>query len=227
VPTCVAGVTFSASDRRAIRDRLGVADKTVLVYAGTVTRYQHVDDGFAAFASIAIRQVGPEQAHVLAITPDLAQMRAALTAAGIPSTATTVMSVPQHEVASYLAAGDAAFLLRADSIVNRVSVPVKLGEYLAAGVPVVVSQVDGWLQETVAHAAAGWSIDWFGSAEDARQAIVAGILNELRHGPSRREGALKLCRERFLWSAHTHRVRRVYVTALDRAAVRMANAAAA
>jgi glycosyltransferase involved in cell wall biosynthesis len=226
VPTCVSGITFSASDRRLIRDRLGVADKVVLVYSGTVTRYQHVDEGFAAFARIAIAQLGEEHAHVLAITPDVAQMRAALTAANVPITATTVTRLPQQEVASYLSAGDVGFLLRADNIVNRVSVPVKLGEYLAAGIPVVVSRVDGWLQDLVTRAAAGWSVDWFGSSEGDRQEIVARIIHELRHGPSRRAGALALCREHFLWSAHTQRVREVYLTALARVAVGVSNAVA-
>lgn len=220
VPTCVSTLTFADADRRAIRDRLGVSDKVVLAYAGTVTGYQDVGDGFAAFARIALEQLGEEHLHVLCITPDVHAMRRVLDETGVPARATTVLSVPQEAVGPHLCAADAGFLLRADSVVNRVSVPVKLGEYLAAGVPVVMSRVDGWLHNTVENASAGWSIDWFGRADAERRRLVADIVRDLRGGASRREAALALCRRQFLWSAYTPQVRDTYRTALVRANAR-------
>ncbi len=220
VPTCVSALTFAETDRRAVRDRLGVSGKVVLAYAGTVTRYQHLREGFAAFARIALEQLRDDRIHVLCVTPDVDAMRRVLTEVGVPAQAATVVSVPQEGVAAYLSAADAGFLLRADSVVNRVSVPVKLGEYLAAGVPVVISRVDGWLHETIATASAGWSIDWFGLGDAERRRVVADVLRDLTTGPSRRESALALCRTHFLWSAHTRLVRGAYQAALTRAEAR-------
>jgi hypothetical protein len=45
-------------------------------------------------------------------------------------------------VASYLHDSEAGFLLRKDTIVNRVCFPTKLGEYLASGCWVVSSNID-------------------------------------------------------------------------------------
>lgn len=220
VPTCVASVAFSAHARQAVRERMGVADKIVLAYAGTVTAYQHLTDGFIAFAQIALEQLGEERIHLLCITPDAESMRRLLEQAGLTARAASVLSVSQADVAAHLSAADAGFLLRDDNIVNRVSVPVKLGEYLAAGVPVVMSRVDGWLDAMVAEANAGWSIDWFGRGTTERHRLVAAILRDLRdpNGAAvRHDAALALCRRVFLWSAYTARVRDVYRTALARA----------
>jgi len=216
VPTCVPGTTYADAVRREVRSQLGISDKLVLVYAGTVTPYQHVADGFGAFARMAVAHGEPGRVHVLCITPDREAMRAAMSAAGVPSETMTILSVPQHEVARYLSAADAGFLLRADSIVNRVSVPVKLGEYLAAGVPVVISRVDGWLHHTIEDASAGWSIDWFGSGDAERNRLVTDIMRDLRDGPSRRNAAIALCRHQFTWAAYTRQVRTAYANALAR-----------
>jgi glycosyltransferase involved in cell wall biosynthesis len=51
-------------------------------------------------------------------------------------------SVEQTEIARLLAEARIGFLLRADTIVNRVAGPIKFGEYLAAQVPVVVSDLE-------------------------------------------------------------------------------------
>jgi hypothetical protein len=52
----------------------------------------------------------------------------------------TVVSVPHEEVAGYLAAADVGLLLREPCAVNEVASPVKFGEYLASGTPVILSE---------------------------------------------------------------------------------------
>jgi glycosyltransferase involved in cell wall biosynthesis len=47
--------------------------------------------------------------------------------------------VPHGEIQNYLAVGDLGLLLRERNSVNRVASPVKFAEYLACGLPVLVS----------------------------------------------------------------------------------------
>jgi hypothetical protein len=48
--------------------------------------------------------------------------------------------VDEDEVHSYLQAADYGLLIREESITNKVSSPVKFAEYLAAGLPVIISE---------------------------------------------------------------------------------------
>jgi hypothetical protein len=129
------------------------------------------------------------------------------------------MSVPQSQVADYLVAADAGFLLRDASSVNRVSVPVKIGEYLAAGVPVVVSSIEQWVDDVFDRNAAALVVEWFGQPSAQQEDAVGSIMARLaKDGPSLRNQALELCRRRFVWSAHVPTVRDIYVSALRRVA---------
>jgi glycosyltransferase involved in cell wall biosynthesis len=219
VPCCVAGITFDAQRRARARRELNVENKVVLAFVGSITRYQHVEDGFAEFCKVAVNRWGAERVHVLCLTPDAKTMTAVLNGAGVPDDATTVMSVPQSQVADYLVAADAGFLLRDASAVNRVSVPVKIGEYLAAGVPVIVSRIEQWVDDLFDRTSAALVVDWFGQSrarqEDAVDSVVARLTKD---GPSLRNQALELCRQRFVWSAHVATVRDIYVSALRRVA---------
>ncbi len=47
--------------------------------------------------------------------------------------------LPANEVHDYLAAADYGLLIREESVTNEVSSPVKFAEYLAAGLPVIIS----------------------------------------------------------------------------------------
>ena len=63
--------------------------------------------------------------------------------AGIPQSSFKVEEIPHDEVPGALCRLDAGLLLRRDSVVNRVSSPTKFGEYLDAGVPVVLTDCIG------------------------------------------------------------------------------------
>lgn len=215
VPCCVSSVVHDERARRTIRSRLGVENKTVLCYVGTVARYQSIEDGFAQFCAIAVGSRGADRIHALCLTPDTDRARQILVSAGIPEKATTVIGVPQASVPEYLAAADAGFLLRDDTDINRVSVPVKLGEYLGAGVPVVISSVLEWNTHLLRDSPAALAIDWFGVSEARRVQQVDGVLERLSRDPaSLRAEALSLAGSRFTWDAYVPRVRDAYCSAL-------------
>jgi glycosyltransferase involved in cell wall biosynthesis len=76
-------------------------------------------------------------------------------------------------VAELLKDARAGFLVRAPDIVNEVAWPMKLGEYLAAGAPVVVSRC-GWdAERLIEQHNAGLVVDWDDPPERAARAVHA------------------------------------------------------
>jgi len=213
VPCCVSACLYDGEMRRAARQRLGVAEKLVVAYVGTMTGYQNVTDGALRFVANALET--NDTVHLLALTNEPAKLQAAALNVGIPIERATIRQVAQEEVASYLMAADAGLLLRQPSQMNRVSMPVKLGEYLSCGVPVIVSRMDGWVDELLGDGGAGIVIDWFGADSALRAASVRQVLSILRaDGDHLRANALRLCGERFVWPRYTDAVRRAYARSL-------------
>lgn len=214
VPCCVSACLYDPAKRQAARQRLGVNDKLVFAYVGTMTGYQHVTDGALKFVADAIAM--NESVHLLALTNEPSRLQSAARELGVPADRVTIRRVPQEEVASYLMAADAGLLLRQPSRMNRVSMPVKLGEYLSSGVPVVVSRMDGWVDDLVGHGGAGIAIDWFGQSSEQRASTVRTVLSTLAaHGAELRDHAASLCRERFVWRRYTGAVRQAYARSLS------------
>ena len=60
-----------------------------------------------------------------------------------------ILSVGSDEVFNQLTSANFGLLLRENNIVNNVSSPLKFAEYLAAGMPVVVSEGVGDTEETI------------------------------------------------------------------------------
>ena len=217
VPCCVSEVAHNAGARHLIRSRLGIEGKVVLCYVGTAAPYQKIEDGFARFCAVAVGAKGAERVHALCITPDVDGVRATLLRSGVPTSALTVIHVPQAAVADYIAAADAGFLLRDNTEVNRVSVPVKLGEYLAAGVPVVISSALEWNELLLEGSPAAIAIGWFGTPAALQAREVDRVLATLTGDPDRfRAHALSLAQKRFTWAGNMGRVREAYHTALQR-----------
>ena len=210
VPCCVSDVAYSVDERARQRAALGLTDRLVLAYLGGVAPYQHLEDGLVPFARAALALA--EDVHLLCLTNDPSRVRDILSKGGIAdSDRVTVLRLPQGEVSKVLTAADAGFLLREPSEVNRVAMPVKVAEYLSSGVPLVTSRVAGWVDELVEGYDAGIVVDWFDSSREEQTREVARVVSALRErGAMLRAGALRLCRERFLWSHYLPAVREAY-----------------
>lgn len=130
--------TFSVDDRQRVRSQLGVQQQTVLVYSGSVSlewqRFECVCDFVAHLARRG------HQVHLLALVhPDgHTAARELIEKSGI-SASTTLKSVPPRDMAAYLSAADLGLFLRHNHTMNRVVTSAKLGEYLAAGLPLVTT----------------------------------------------------------------------------------------
>ena len=138
VPCCPNVNAFSSQIRHrdSVRQTLGLTKKFVVTYLGSLVWYQMPEESLRIFR--LIRELRPD-AHFLAITTDPAKMQSLVENAGIAASDATIRSFPPQEVPRWLVASDLGLMLRDTTETNRVASPVKFGEYLAAGIPVVVS----------------------------------------------------------------------------------------
>ncbi len=154
VPCCVDTDRFrpDPSERARTRRELSIDDRFVVVYSGSFHRWQAPQKGAEIFRHL---QAVEPRAHFLVLTTNPDKFRACVRDAGIPESAVTVLSAPHNEVPRYLAAGDVGILPREPSIVNATASPVKFAEYLAAGLPVVISDGVGDYSDAVQRADLG------------------------------------------------------------------------
>jgi glycosyltransferase involved in cell wall biosynthesis len=116
-------------DRDAMRRRLGLEGRFVAGWVGSFRKFHSLDQAVDALAGLDDATLllvgdGPERAHV----EQLARAR------GVDFRATG--TVPHDEIPAYLAAMDVALVLAAPDRSFHYS-PLKLAEYLSAGVPVI------------------------------------------------------------------------------------------
>ncbi len=105
------------------------------------------------------------------------KVRQAATNADLREDAYVLKEVTHSEVASELSKCHVGVLLRKDDIVNRVSSPTKFAEYLAAGLPVLLSDCIGDYSETARKLSAGHILcaDVL-SSENYDPNVIAGVL---------------------------------------------------
>jgi glycosyltransferase involved in cell wall biosynthesis len=137
VPCCTAVDRAPIERRDATRKRLGFEGRFVVVYCGSIKPYQMVEKTIGLFEMIRGTK---ENALFFGITPSPERLVRTLNGRGIREKDFQVVSAAHTEVPELLAVADLAVLLRDRSNVNRVASPVKFAEYLAAGVPVVLTE---------------------------------------------------------------------------------------
>jgi glycosyltransferase involved in cell wall biosynthesis len=122
-------------DPGPLRRRLGLEGRFVVGWVGSFRRFHAVEQAVEAAAAVADTSLllvgdGPERARIERLAYDV----------GVPAAFTG--TVPHDELPAYLAAMDAAVILARGDAPFHYS-PLKLAEYLAAGLPVVAPAVRG------------------------------------------------------------------------------------
>jgi len=180
---------FRASEgrRSEARRRLGLEDRLVLAYSGGAAPYQEPRLMVESFRELFYRD---RRFFFLCLTQSPEEFTRLFREAGLPDGAFRVLSVAHREVGDYLQAGDLAFLLRTDTLVNRVSSPTKFMEYLASGVPLLATPWAGDASEQVARYDLGIVV------HDYRiDGIVGAVEGFFGRSLEEREGQRARCRE--------------------------------
>ena len=211
VPCCVSAITPD-DKREEIRKGWGVrSDEIVLVYSGTTAAYQHLEDLTIPF----MREVAKENPKVrLAFfSSEKEKIQQMLHSAGINIETVLLQSYQQKEVAAALNACDAGILIRKPTLVNRVANPVKIAEYLAAGLPIIIEKGVGGVADELFERSLLKGIALTGGKGMGEE---AGAVNNWLSSAIQQKRPLvrEYVKKVYLWSAAIHVSRNMYKNAL-------------
>lgn len=170
VPCCVdlSLFKFSEEERARRRSELGLGDQLTFVYSGSLAGWNLTAE-MADFFEVFLRQ--NHEAHLLWLTTGSHDhVKELMEARNVAPDNFTVLGVAAAEVPSYLAAADVGLALLKQSLSKIASSPVKNGEYLACGLPLVLNPGAGDSDLLVNEWQAGVLIEDFSEDEYARAA---------------------------------------------------------
>jgi len=138
VPTCVDTEHFAPrKPDRALIERLGFEEKTVFTYVGSVGTWYAMDE-VLDFFGVVLQEI-PEAALLLVVRGPLDALRRSVELRGILNVTAIVSSVPHGEIPRWLAVSRVGLAFYRPGVSNIARFPTKIGEYLASGLPSVVS----------------------------------------------------------------------------------------
>jgi glycosyltransferase involved in cell wall biosynthesis len=157
---------FSPGLREMKRNELGIKKRIVLVYSGSTVKWQLPEETVAFFKGI--KKMFPE-AFLLFLTNNVSCARKYFDRMDRRDYLLT--SAPHRDVPAYLNAADIGILLRERNLVNRVAAPIKFGEYLCCGLPIIISRGVGDTEEIIKEHEMGKLVDSDGLKMDKNDLI--------------------------------------------------------
>jgi len=152
VPCCVADQCFVSAAATDISD-FG-PDSLVFAYAGSMADWQCGSEMIKLFA--ALYHFDARCRFLLLVpTSDHEKLVHFAQAASLPKESYILQAVAHKDVPIRLATAHAGVLLRRTDVVNQVSSPTKFGEYLAAGLPVLMTDGIGDFSDLVSREEVG------------------------------------------------------------------------
>jgi glycosyltransferase involved in cell wall biosynthesis len=134
---------YDPTRRDFMRRRLGLNDKLVLGYSGSVSPWQKVDKVLDILNDIRSRGF---DAVLLLLTRDTEKASCLVEKKGC-IVSTRIMSCDYRKLGDHIMCFDVGFLLRERLILNQVASPTKFAEYMLCGVPAFVSAGIGDLDD--------------------------------------------------------------------------------
>lgn len=210
IPCCVDLLQFppsilSADSQR--RAELRLTDQIVLVYLGKLGGWYMAPEMVDFFA--VAREAIPNLHFMLLTQSDREIARREFARRGICEEAYTLATVPPGEVPSYLAAAHVGISFIRPCFSKLASSPTKLGEYLAAGLPVVANTGIGDADALLTADETGVLVEEF--SDVAYRAAVARLQQLLTRGDEVRTRCRRLAEEHLsLARVGSQRYRAVY-----------------
>ena len=134
--------SFDAGARAATRARLGAGDRVVFVYSGSLGTW-YLANEMARFVRTFRDSTGRSVLLFWQVNNDAPLARRASEDAGLTEAEIRVLNAPSADVPGQLSGADAGLALIKPCFSKRSSSPTKYGEYLAAGIPVVMTREVG------------------------------------------------------------------------------------
>jgi glycosyltransferase involved in cell wall biosynthesis len=153
-----------------VRGELGLGEAPVMVYVGKLTGV-YMDREMADFFVVA-RRAAPRLVFLVLTQSPPDSIVDELRQAEVPESAYRITSAASDAVGAYLAAADFAICFCHPKPSLIAASPTKIGEYLAAGLPVVSGPDVGDTDTLLAAEGAGVVVTAFGEAEYERAATA-------------------------------------------------------
>jgi glycosyltransferase involved in cell wall biosynthesis len=190
---CCADLDRVGGDRggaERARARLGLSDRSIMVYVGKLTE-PYMDREMAEFFAVA-HQRDPGLAFLVLTQAPVASIRSELARAGVSDADYRILRAEPAELGSYLGLADFAICFCRPSLARIASSPTKLGEYLAAGLPVASGPGIGDSDRLLDGRAVGVVVDSFDERGYER---AAERVRELASDPACRARCREVARE--------------------------------
>src|ERR1051325_5347001 len=185
IPCCIdlQKFQFDPSARSSRRDELDVDDHLVLAYSGSVGSWYMTDEMADFFATL--KRHWPKSFFLWLTKGSQSIVEAAMAKAGIDRADFAVQAAAPAHVPSYLSAADAGIAFYKPGVARLGTSPVKVSEYLACGLPIVINAGLGDSDTLITDERAGALVNNFTPVEfdGAAQTLLEmyGHSNETRH----------------------------------------------
>jgi glycosyltransferase involved in cell wall biosynthesis len=149
IPCCVdvSKFYYDEAAARRMRDALGLNDKFILMYPGKLGTFYFIDDMLNFFACLL--KMRPEAVFLIVTHDDPRIITARAGAIGISSDKIVVKTgIKFDDMPSYMRIADAGIFF-INPYKKMGSSPIKMGEFLASGVPVIINPGIGDTEDIV------------------------------------------------------------------------------
>ena len=209
VPCCanLERFSFNEEDRDRRRAELNLSNRLVLTYSGTIGSWYWTAEMIDFFVELI--KTHPD-AHFLWLTKgDRNYIDNLMGQRKVPAENYTVRAVDPSDVPSYLSASDLAIAFYKPGFSRFATSPVKVSEYLACGLPVVINSGIGDLDELIERERVGSIINQLNPSEFSKAIDKCELL--LQDEAATRKRARSVAEEYFdLRAVGTRRYAQLY-----------------
>jgi glycosyltransferase involved in cell wall biosynthesis len=216
IPNCVdfEAYDLDASIRSELIEKYRLDGRTVFVYSGSLASWQSCEEIANFFAFVRYQL---PKAFLLFVTYGRGErLEALLKKLGLPIESYAFTRTFPEEVPTYLSLGHAGILFRKDELLNNVASPLKFAEYLAAGVPVLLTRGIGDTEKLVTECSVGVIVGT--SSENELKAAATHVVRFLQEDRSLiGERCRAVAREKFSLSMAVENYHDIYTNIFDEA----------
>ena len=154
---------FNPQERERLRKEMGVEDRLVIVYSGSIDGW-YLTEEMADFF-VTLRQHEPRAHFLWLTTGSHERIRELMQTRGITTQDYTVHTATTQDVPSYLSASDAGLAFIKPCFSKLASSPTKYGEYLGCGLPLVINAGVGDSDSLITRERVGTLVHDFNEAD--------------------------------------------------------------
>jgi glycosyltransferase involved in cell wall biosynthesis len=165
---------FDAAARAAWRTKLGIEDRFVLVYSGSIDGWYLTEEMCDFF--VTLRAQKPTAFFLWLTNGNRERIKSLMTDRGVSKEDFQIISALPADVPSYLSAADAGLAFIKNCFSKQASSPTKYAEYLGCGLPLVINAGIGDSDALIDDEKVGVLVRRFDQEEYTRAAAAIGVM---------------------------------------------------